>query len=64
MNLHTLSSRDALTAMQSKEEGLSGKEAKKADRLRSKFFDTEDSFYSTKLQELVEKTGYSKRGNQ
>lgn len=35
---------------------LSGKEAKKADRLRSKFFDTEDSFYSTKLQELVEKT--------
>ncbi|MBQ8887762.1 MAG: hypothetical protein IJY61_08690 [Candidatus Gastranaerophilales bacterium] len=34
----------------------SGKEAKKADRLRSKFFDTKNSFYSIKLQELVERT--------
>ena len=35
---------------------LSGQECKKATRLRDKFFDTKDNFYSVKLQELVEKT--------
>ena len=35
---------------------LSGQECKKATRLRNKFFDTKDNFYSLKLQELVEKT--------
>lgn len=35
---------------------LSGQECKKATRLRDKFFDTKDNFYSIKLQELVEKT--------
>ena len=33
---------------------ISGEEAKKADRYRSKLFETKDSFYFNKLEEFVE----------